>query len=419
MKMKLPRSVTRKTASLLAGAVIIIGGGTGGFIVLHPGGGAAVANEWVNTSAGASPSRCAVACVYDSTHAYGSFQAALTAASGGDAILVRDGTYGPQTLSSSEKTTMVTITAEHFRQAFMGDPFTTTIGNVTVSGVAGTGSGATLPHLQLTPATGKPFIIDGTTATDVWLTGNNVTVSNSDLCNNGISTSGESDCMQIWNGNSGVTIKGNYFHDWTTATDTTNHNDFIQVYTAGATETGLDLDGNKFVNGPTSAAQFGGGTFTNQTIENNYFGSIVHCGNTFSDSSTVRSGFYRIRNNVYGSLCNNYVNAGSVSGTYTLDYSSNITLATSTGCVASGTVTGGFNVFPTSASTTCGTSPKKCAPTFLNGTPSSGNGYDIRLNASDTCAKNAGNPSSFAPVDFFGTARPLGAAPDAGAHEAG
>ncbi len=55
-----------------------------------------VANEWVNTTAGASPSRCSPACAYDSTHAYGSMGAANTAASAGDSVLFKTGTYGPQ-----------------------------------------------------------------------------------------------------------------------------------------------------------------------------------------------------------------------------------------------------------------------------------------------------------------------------------
>lgn len=78
-----------------------------------PGGASpAVANLWVNTTAGASPSRCATACVYNSTHAYGSLTAAFTAASPGDHVLVKCGSYGNQTFTTSQSTTPVTISSE-------------------------------------------------------------------------------------------------------------------------------------------------------------------------------------------------------------------------------------------------------------------------------------------------------------------
>lgn len=57
-----------------------------------------LANIWVNTTAGASPTRSASAVAYDSTKAYGSFNAAFQAASSGDIIAVKDGSYGTQTL---------------------------------------------------------------------------------------------------------------------------------------------------------------------------------------------------------------------------------------------------------------------------------------------------------------------------------
>jgi hypothetical protein len=57
------------------------------------------ANLFVNTTAGASPTRCAVACPYDSTKAYGSLNAAYQAASPGDKIRVQGGTYAAQSLA--------------------------------------------------------------------------------------------------------------------------------------------------------------------------------------------------------------------------------------------------------------------------------------------------------------------------------
>lgn len=55
-----------------------------------------VANIWVNKQVGGSPQRCPTVCNYDSNKAYGSFSAAYAAASNGDTVIVKSGTYGPQ-----------------------------------------------------------------------------------------------------------------------------------------------------------------------------------------------------------------------------------------------------------------------------------------------------------------------------------
>jgi chitodextrinase len=74
-----------------------------------------VANLWVNTSAGTSPRRCASACEFDASRAYGSFAAAASAASSGDVIRVKAGRYGPQgSVGSSSKSV-----------TFIGEPGTT------------------------------------------------------------------------------------------------------------------------------------------------------------------------------------------------------------------------------------------------------------------------------------------------------
>jgi hypothetical protein len=54
------------------------------------------ANLWVNTTAGGSPQRCATPCAYDVDEAYGTFAAAVAAASCGDVIRVKTGTYPKQ-----------------------------------------------------------------------------------------------------------------------------------------------------------------------------------------------------------------------------------------------------------------------------------------------------------------------------------
>jgi hypothetical protein len=68
------------------------------------GGSGPTANLWVNVTAGASPSRCDVACAYNSTNAYGSIQEALAACDGtkSDVIRVVAGNYGKMTLSAQK-----------------------------------------------------------------------------------------------------------------------------------------------------------------------------------------------------------------------------------------------------------------------------------------------------------------------------
>jgi hypothetical protein len=54
------------------------------------------------------------------------------------------------------------------------------------------------------------------------------------------------------------------------------------------------------------------------------------------------------------------------------------------------------------------------------GAPYSGdNKADWHISTADTCARGAGDPSSYPPTDLDGQSRPLGGTPDAGADEAG
>lgn len=87
-------------AAVTTGTVFIPSGG---------GGGTDIANIWVNTSAGGSPSRSGTKIAYDATHAYGTLSAAWTAAQGGDTILVKGGTYSSGFSASGSKTSTVTI----------------------------------------------------------------------------------------------------------------------------------------------------------------------------------------------------------------------------------------------------------------------------------------------------------------------
>ncbi len=88
-------------AIVLVGGVLAAAGVYGYGRVTGNGGGVTpgTANIWINLTAGSSPSRCSTACAYDSTHAYGSISAALTAASCGDVVLMKGGNYAAQTIN--------------------------------------------------------------------------------------------------------------------------------------------------------------------------------------------------------------------------------------------------------------------------------------------------------------------------------
>lgn len=82
-------------AAMGAGTIILLGaGGTAPPPPPPPPGADFVANLYVNTSAGRSPSRCGTPCAYVAANAYGSLVTACSAASAGDTIGVKGGNYG-------------------------------------------------------------------------------------------------------------------------------------------------------------------------------------------------------------------------------------------------------------------------------------------------------------------------------------
>src|SRR4051812_47919622 len=68
------------------------------------------ANLWVGASG--SCARSSVPSGYSASTSCSSFQAAQNAASGGDVVLILDGTYGGQTLSSGAKSSVVSYFAQ-------------------------------------------------------------------------------------------------------------------------------------------------------------------------------------------------------------------------------------------------------------------------------------------------------------------
>ena len=73
------------------------------------------ANLWVAPTAGDKPDRCATACEFDPAKAYGDFQAAYSAAEGGDKIRVKAGSYGAQKITSPNAGLSEPVTVEAAR----------------------------------------------------------------------------------------------------------------------------------------------------------------------------------------------------------------------------------------------------------------------------------------------------------------
>ena len=381
-----------------------------------PGSGPSSANLWIDTNGGTC-TRQSSARAYVDAQACSSMQAALTAAAAGDTIVIKNGTYGNQSLTSGGKASVVTFYAETYGSVLVSG-LTVNIDKIYVYGVIGSGTGNSRGSLSVNSG-GTGTLVNGFRGSTLSINaGNHITIEHCEFGNNNTDlASGEYDLVQIWSASSNITIKNNIFHDHhqnSTNNDITYHNDIMQFYPGGSN---IIIDGNIFYNGPTSDIQAGGGTLNNWVVQNNYFGDPVDGGNMFAWGQ-ASCGTLVFRNNVIGGNIS-FINDGGCSGG-SVDISGNIYLNAVAAVYYGGPApSGGYNVFPVSGGITSGSNARRCSPSWLNGKPSASNGYDIRLNASDTCAIDHGNPSNYAPSDMYGALRPYGGAPDAGANEFG
>jgi hypothetical protein len=171
------------------------------------------------------------------------------------------------------------------------------------------------------------------------------------------------------------------------------------------------------------------------TIRNSRFTRCLHIGISFNehgDSGAMRG--ILVENSWFGTIEGHYaINLSEGDPCeITIRYNSFSDKGISTSCPETGTgVRIESNILPKMSSTTCGSSGYswnwnvyesgvKCgvndlvAPvTYLNRAA-----FDLRL-APGSAASNRGNPASYPATDIFGAPRPLGAKPDAGAHEHG
>ena len=103
------------------------------------------ANIWVNTSAGGTPSRSASLVIYNAANAYGSIAAAYAAATQGDVIRVRAGSYAGQTLARAVKgASVITILPDTGATVTLASLAVNT-GYVTLQGMTSTGGCAVQP----------------------------------------------------------------------------------------------------------------------------------------------------------------------------------------------------------------------------------------------------------------------------------
>lgn len=330
-------------------------------IVLATSGPARTANLWVNTTAGASPTRCVTACVYDSAKAYGSFASACAAASAGDFIGVVAGTYSAQTITRTNCNPAspvtiramgsVTINGDLVLGAdgtstapdyitFDGNYETTILGTVVV---AYSGSGAAASHdaienSHIVSMGNSGHLVAARDVSYLTVSGNEIGPG---CCGGG--TSGAGDGIEIGIRGSGnpnndhVSIVGNYIHDLYDScsevptyitnqyacsgtgfgdTGTGDHVDGMQVYGSST----LNIERNRvYLQGDHKQGIFlqtaNGGSFSNITIENNMVSSTSD--NTVSLSgpgTSVISGFVHVYyNTILGSfyLYNSIVTAGT------------------------------------------------------------------------------------------------------------
>jgi hypothetical protein len=396
---------------------------------------AQTANLWIGPSGGTC-TRSATPAAYNSGTACGSMQAAQTAAQGGDTVIIKNGTYGSQSITSGTKASVVTYQAETYRQVFVGGLTISEVDNIHIVGVttslgANNASGTVSVTHRASDTPWTDVTIDGFQGKNAWIPADHVTLihtefGNWDVCQgagNGTQTGNAAieDAVRFWGwGTSHVTspdsdrLLNSYIHDIGGGSDGAcgfgsngPHVDLLQSYPGG---TNIVVDGNTFSN-PSGGSniQLGGGTIGSFLVQNNYFNSTHQ--NTLSMGQGACSGII-IQNNVINGQMDN---GGGCTGSPT--HRNNIFTASVNSCTNGVAFNGSNNIFPGAGGTTCGANSKRCTPSWLNGTPSTSNRFDIRLSASDTCAKDSGDASDFAPTDLFGTLRPQGLAPDAGAFE--
>jgi len=308
--------LTRPLGTILVAAAVALSGG-GIYVAITGGGGGAdgTANIWVASSPGSGCARSSTLVAYNSATDC-TLADAVTAASNGDLILFKTGSYGAW--AGTNKT--ITLKAETGQTPTMSASWGSGDSGFTVDGfsgmggaITGTAADITIKNstfstvLQVEKSTTAALLLDGNTHWDipvgsvparitVWGTGDGVTIQNSLL--GGVS--GDPDGIRADGGN--VDIIGNEFTQFRDVG--ANHADPIQFFDSDPNPQGNVVRGNYFhdMDNISSYIMMADGG-SNHIIEDNVFAgrSMAHTGdaitwysdtnstiqhNTFEDSAT-------------------------------------------------------------------------------------------------------------------------------------
>jgi hypothetical protein len=250
-----------------------------------------------------------------------------------------------------------------------------------------------------------------------WVVGDNTTIVGGEIGPIDSCATGMEDGLQIWqrnsNASSHVTVDGVYIHDVNDHDNSCSgfpnaglHDDCVQILAGHYTT----IRNSTFYNCPTSnvIARPYLDTLDHLTIENNVLNPERRAGASLSIGST-------------GDTCanvaiqyNTAIGASSIFNCSTaMIVRGNIFPAVRGGlCNFEQTPQYSYNVFEVGPA--CAATDRVCTPAFVD--PVTRN---FHLAATDTCAKDHGDPANYPAADFDRQQRPLGAAPDVGADEAG
>ncbi|MDX6477373.1 MAG: hypothetical protein QOH95_2884, partial [Gaiellaceae bacterium] len=161
------------------------------------------------------------------------------------------------------------------------------------------------------------------------------------------------------------------------------------------------------------AKPFSGGTMSDWTLQNNFFGTVLHPGNSLVLGQGACTNLIFRYNTIggpqpNGSSCTGGTTVTSYGNLFLQDFSASPLGVTQT-----------YSVFTTGTTATVSATNRKCLVSVVAPNRTGLAGPDYHLTAGDTCARAAGNPLDFPATDIDGQARPSagGTAPDAGADE--